>query len=316
MKTGANDHAPMASEAEPPEVGFVSTMQDSTLGASAVGPNASATGIVIVNQGMSFTETETLFGLLFEQNFPRLAETARTEARRRVDEFAATFTRIAATQHVNEEQLAGFAEPDVQFALNSAIQTNARRDSQELRELLARLIVQRLQAQDQAMMGLVLGEAVSAAGRLIPSQFHALALCFLTMYTNWFDGPVSWQACNAFLHEMVAPFLSTSMCNGDLLHLEYAGCVAFDQGPPHSFITLIGLNYNSLFDIEAREVLHESQRMIAMATKESPILKSVIDLSEQARFYMLRPTTVGFVLAATVIEQVTGKRLPIDKWLG
>lgn len=70
------------------------------------------------------------------------------------------------------------------------------------------------------MMGLVLGEAISAAGRLIPSQFHVLALCFLTTYTNWFDGPISWQACNTFLREIIAPFLSKSVSNGDLLHLE------------------------------------------------------------------------------------------------
>jgi hypothetical protein len=42
------------------------------------------------------------------------------EARRRVDEFAATFTRVAAAQHVTEEQLDGLVEPDVQFVLNAA----------------------------------------------------------------------------------------------------------------------------------------------------------------------------------------------------
>jgi hypothetical protein len=48
---------------------------------------------------------------------------------------------------------------------------------------------------------------------------------------------------------------------------------------------------------------------------ESPVLQRLSDLADRVRFYLLNPTPVGFVLAATTVEQVTGKRLPIDKWL-
>ncbi len=88
--------------------GLSTTVQGSIIAANAVGPGGQAHGTIDVHHhGLSFSEAERLFGLLFDQSFPRLGETARAEAWRRGDEFAATFTRAAAAQRVTQKQLEG-----------------------------------------------------------------------------------------------------------------------------------------------------------------------------------------------------------------
>ncbi|WP_437968156.1 LPO_1073/Vpar_1526 family protein [Sorangium sp. So ce260] len=293
---------------------YGSNVSGSQVHSLAVGEQSRAI-TVVHHHGLSFTEAERLFGLLFEQNFPRLAEVARTEARRRVDEFTATFMRGAAAQKVTEEQLANFSEPDVQFVLNAAVQGSARRNSPRLREVLAGLILRRLHSHDDALESLALGEAVLAAGRLTNNHLHILALCFLTMYADWFDGPVIWSAANAFLQEMVVPFMSAKMSGGDLLHIEYAGCATLGRGPVLPFHNVIAHKYSSLFHVDKLEELNGPRLVPSVIERESPVLNRLCELSEQVGFYLLRPTTVGVVLAVTTIEQVTGKRLSIDEWL-
>ncbi len=290
---------------------FDLNVSESQVGSLAVGDQSRA--VTVIHQGLTFTEAEKLFGLLFEQNFPKLAETAKAEARRRVDEFAATFTRVAAAQNVTEEQLGVFTEPDVQFMLNSAIQASARRNSRELWELLSRLLLRRLRAPEEELEALALSEAVLAAGKLATNQLHILALCFLTMYAEWFEGPATWGACNAFLQEMAAPFMGTKLAGGDLLHIEYTGCATADRDFGSYFEFTIERRYPGLFGSSYPK---ELEFISSVIEHESPILTALSDLSKRAAFYALHLSTVGVVLAITVIEQMTGKRLPIDKWLG
>ncbi|WP_441292046.1 LPO_1073/Vpar_1526 family protein [Sorangium sp. KYC3313] len=293
---------------------YGSNVTDSHVHSLAVGERSRAI-TVVHHHGLSFTEAERLFGLLFEQNFPRLAEVAREEARRRVDEFTATFMRMAAAQKVTAEQLANLSEPDVQFVLNAAVEGSARRNSPRLREVLAGLILRRLHSHDDALESLALGEAVLAAGRLANNHLHILALCFLVMYADWFHGPVVWSAANAFLREMIVPFMSSKMSAGDLLHIEYAGCATLMRGPVSPFDSAIARKYSALFDVDKVEKLNVSKFVRSVIERESPVLNRLCELSEQVGFYVLQPTTVGAVLAVTTIEQVTGKRLSADEWL-
>ncbi len=188
-------------EANPP--GFSATVQGSIVAASVVGPDGQAHGTINVHHhhGLSFTEAERLFGLLFDQNFPRLAEAARVEARRRVDEFATTFTRVAAEQKVTAEQLEGLAEPDVQFTLNEAIQAAARKDNPELRSVLAQLISRRLQSAGDEPKEQLLGEAVSVVGKLTSSKLRSMALCFLLRDATLSLDLHAWRSFNKMLEK-------------------------------------------------------------------------------------------------------------------
>jgi hypothetical protein len=101
-----------------------------------------ARAITIAHQhGLSFTDAERLFGSLFEQNLPKLAEHARIEAQRRVDEFSQTFRQVAAAQELTEAELSRLADPNAQYLVDVIAGSN----SPELYQTLARLVVRRLQ---------------------------------------------------------------------------------------------------------------------------------------------------------------------------
>ena len=55
------------------------------------------------------------------------------------------------------------------------------------------------------------------------------------------------------------------------------------------------------------------QRVAAIA-QESPVLMRLHELSARTRFDTLVLTSVGLALATTIVEQETGRVLPIETW--
>ncbi len=298
-----------------PDTTYGSNVSGSTVGSLAQGDHARAVTIVHHHHhhGLSYSDTKDLFLLLWKQNSPKLAKAARAETKRRVDEFATTFARVAAEQKITEEQLSAFAEPDVQFMLNQAIQTAARKQGSDVRDLLARLLLRRLQTDEDDLESLAIGEAVIAVAKLAPNQLRILALCYVTLYEKWFSGPVTWEACNEYLEEVVAPFMAVKMSHGDLLHIEYAGCATLPRGPVSPFGVVVARRHVDLFVPERPEMINNNGFVSSVIERQSSILRNLCVLSERVRFYVLSPTTVGFALAATVVEQVTTRRL---RWVG
>jgi len=295
---------------------FASDVQGSVLGASAIGPNASATGIVNVHyhRGLSFTEAERLFGLLFEQNFPRLVESATTEARRRVDEFATAFTRVAATQHVTEEQLRVLGEPDVQFVLNEATQAAARRDSEELRGTLAHLIVKRLQSGGSEAKEQLLGEAIVVVGKLTATQLRTIVLCFLMRNATWELRSQTWTAFNEFMNGTVDPFLKrVNPSNVDLERIVSLGCGETASDVP----TLDAIWVKKLRKLLPRDALEPGATAVggSLVHRNSITGGKLIAAWEHLRLDLLRLTKLGVVIGATTCEQGVGRPFPLDTWI-
>jgi hypothetical protein len=290
---------------------FSASVQDATVGASALGPASTAIGIV-VREGLSFEDTARLFRLLFTENFPRLRRAARNEARRRVDELLGAFGRQA--QHLTQEELAGFAEPDAQYVLTEAIQASARRDHEDLREVLARLIAQRMQATGKEMKSLVLGEAVRAASKLTSNQFHIIALCFVVRYAQWIDGPPTWQGCNKFLSKMAVPFMGAHVSHGNLAHIEYAGCGSTGHGVRAPLHAIRARRYPQLFST-TDDYGPASKRGIGIVERNSELLLRLCEMSDETKFDGIHLTSVGIALATTIIAHVTGEEISLDRWL-
>ncbi|XXY48540.1 LPO_1073/Vpar_1526 family protein [Sorangium sp. So ce269] len=288
----------------------LSRIANSTVGSSAVGERSTA---ITINhhQGLTFTEAERVFALLFEQSFPRLVEAARDTATQRVDELSATFVRIATEQQITQEQLGQLAEPDVQAVLNSAIHAGARRDSKELHELLARLIVQRLQSTEGDVWALALNESVDAAGKLNANQLRLLALAFMFKHARWCTEPYDWKTCNEFLNKTVTPLLEVQSSDGDLLHLEYTGCGTLDRLYRPQFDLFVGRRLGSLF----KGVPKDPATLTKIIDRESRILAQLRKVMTDTKSDTLILTTVGLVLGSIVVEQLSGARVPIEHWI-
>lgn len=295
------------------------SIQSSTLAASAQGPGAQAHGTVNVTnnhyyQGISREQAIQLFQEMLVSDGPKYQKIAIDVARQRTRELASNFSHMAVEEGVTPEQLGKLAEPDVQYTLNAAIQSSARRDSEELRKVLARLILRKLKSLDGDMWSVTLSEAVSAAGKLTPNQLRIVALSFVTSYVNWCASSCDWKTCNTFLKDVVEPFLETQVSEQDLLHLEYAGCGTINRGARHSLEVVVRGRYGSLFPKESGGHRPDSAALLATIGRESPVLMRLHELSTKTRFDTLVLTSVGLALATTIVEQVTGRVLPIETW--
>jgi hypothetical protein len=268
--------------------------------------------ITIVNQGLTFTEAERLFGLLFEQNFPKLQAAAQMEAKRRVEEFAATFTRVAAEKKVTEEHLQSLEEPDIQCSLNEALQVAARRDNDMVRALLARLIVQRLQSERDDAKDLLLSEAVAAVRKLSVGQLQTVVLCHLVRETTLKIDPPTWFRFNEVLERMFVPFLKVRSSNADLERIEHLGCGVIDfQLEPLNRIW--PRRYSRVF---ADDVLPNNPGSFeGVLRRESPVGALVADTWDRLRLSLLRLTRLGVVVAAASCEHLFEEKVPLDNWL-
>ena len=79
-----------------------------------------------INYGMSYTEVKDLVFRLFEQNFPKLAETAAEKATQNIKDYIekleARLKRDADKIDFNK-----FSDPNIQYLLNSTILNYARK---------------------------------------------------------------------------------------------------------------------------------------------------------------------------------------------
>src|SRR5690606_31361965 len=85
-----------------------------------------ATGNVTVNNGLSVAEVKELCLLFLKDNFPALREEAIREAEGNVREFAQELEQKI-VQNAQFITLEKFKDPDVQAAINDAVQSSARR---------------------------------------------------------------------------------------------------------------------------------------------------------------------------------------------
>ncbi len=231
-----------------------------------------------------------------------------------MDEFAATFTRVAAAQHVTEEQLDGLVEPDVQFVLNAATQAAARRESEELRGTLAHLIVKRLQSAGTEIREQLLGEAITVVGKLTSSQLRTIVLCFVMREAAWELRSWTWKAFNEYMDWMVMPFLEgMSPTNVDLERIVYLGCGEMNSELP----TLDRIWARKLGKVLPREALEPSASAAAAAIvhRESATAGKLITLWESLRLDLLRLTKLGVVIGAITCEQRVGRAFPLDTWI-
>ena len=102
--------------------------------------------------------------LVFNENFPKIQEAARDEARTRVNAFISALD-AKLSQNVPTEHLKKFETPEIQHALNEAVQAAALKDDEGLRSILAKLLCERVKTESD-LSAIVYSEAISTVGKL------------------------------------------------------------------------------------------------------------------------------------------------------
>ncbi|OCH19278.1 LPO_1073/Vpar_1526 family protein [Aliivibrio logei] len=127
------------------------------------------------NNGMNFTEVKELCLLFLRDNFPAL----RDEAIKAAEDNVRSFSEKLEAKIVEKSQnivLEKFKDPDVQAAINDAVQASARKGEKANVEILTNLIAERVSKNSNDFLNIVLSEAVLVAPKLTKQQISYLSL--------------------------------------------------------------------------------------------------------------------------------------------
>lgn len=129
--------------------------------------------IVTHNYGLSVGEVRELAQLFLEKNLPVLREEAAKVARENADKFLSHFA--LKLQEPNGANPAELAEPDVQAALSAAVIGSAKKGEKIDLDMLADLVVRRLETGGNSLLSLVAEEAIQVVPKLSAQHVAFLA---------------------------------------------------------------------------------------------------------------------------------------------
>ncbi len=139
----------------------------------------------IAVQGFSAQEVIALFHSMIGNDTKYLQET-RQQMTQNINNFAKKFVEIGLGQ-ISEEDKVKLGEPDLQHTLENAVKIASRKDAHEIHEVLANLIVKRIQSKDE-LDDIVFNEAISVMGKLTDNQLKIIAVSFILKNTGWNGG--------------------------------------------------------------------------------------------------------------------------------
>ena len=179
-------------------------------------------GDVHYQQGISYGDVRQIFFDLFKNNWPQLQKAAQETAEKRVGEFVDEFTKQAKGK-LSEVELNKFADPDLQYVMNQAIKSVARKDAPYSKTHLAVLLIKRIKNDAIELKSLVYNEAIDTISKLTKDQLDILTLCFLMFYSkNW--KIISLRTFNEYLDTFMAPFKNYRDSRAQFQHIEFTGC--------------------------------------------------------------------------------------------
>ncbi|MGR3087174.1 LPO_1073/Vpar_1526 family protein [Vibrio vulnificus] len=160
---------------------------DSNSTAIQAGGNVSVTQ----NYGMSVSEVRELCLLFLRDNFPALRDEAIKSAEENVQKFAAELEQKIVDKS-DDIVLEKFSDPDVQAAINDAVQASARKGQKANPSVLVDLITERVSGVSNDFKDIVISEAVTVVPKITKSQIaylsfvhymtHVGGLCFLIRF--------------------------------------------------------------------------------------------------------------------------------------
>lgn len=119
---------------------------------------------------------------LFMDNFPKLQDEAKRVAKERAEELCNSIIRNLEKQ--GKKDFSEFADPDMQFILNKSQQEYARFGTDTLRDLLCKLIINRINYNSDYYMKIILDEAVGIVKSLSVAHLNYLSLIFLCKHVK------------------------------------------------------------------------------------------------------------------------------------
>lgn len=230
-------------------------------------------GQITVHQGLTYSEAKDLIVSVVDQKLIEFKDEAAVTFNKRTAEFKDILSEKI--KDLPEIDMGKLREPDTQLALLEAAKISGRKPSDELRNLLANLVVSRIKNDNtgkEELKNIVYNEAISTVSKLTTDQLKIITLCYLARYTSY-GGVVSWDTFKNYLDTHIKPFISFKNTNAEFQHIEYAGCGS------------IGIGSWNLTDIYRQQYSFLFANLIEKAKIED------LNLSEEIKNELLRLDT-------------------------
>ena len=271
------------------------------------GSTAIQAGHDVHYHGMTVSEVKDICVLFLRDNFPQLREEARKTAEEHVNNFAVMLeSRLAndATSIVLDK----FREPDVQAAINDAVQASARKGPASNPQILSTLISERVTLKTNEYKDIVISEAVQVVPKLTHAQIALLS------YVHFVTSVVIERLPNINGLEpygQKALMFSTPGFNlsaSQWQHIQYAGAASVNN--------LVGGNiYQSLSSGAYKYLVPTEGGTFEKAVRQqAPSLSKLLDQFNNKNLFRMQLTSVGQAIAIANISNYLGK-LDYTIWL-
>ncbi|MBU0578699.1 hypothetical protein KKE34_00125 [Patescibacteria group bacterium] len=179
---------------------------------------------------MTASETMKIVDAVVDQKMLKVKDVAIAVYNQRQIEFKSKL--LKEINKLPPEETAKLAEPDTQLALLEAATISGRKKDQDLRSLLADLVIKRIKNDSHGkedLKNVVYNEAISTVNKLTVDQLKIITLCYLLRYTSY-SGFTDWKEFISYLNHDIKPFLNFKNTNTEFQHIEYAGCGSLGIG--------------------------------------------------------------------------------------
>lgn len=271
------------------------------------GSTAIQAGRDVHYHGLSVTEVRDLCVLFLRNNFPELREEARRTAEEHVKSFANTLEQKLADDAASIV-LEKFREPDVQAAINDAVQASARKGAAANPVILSTLISERVARNTNDYKDIVLSEAVQVVPRLTGAQVALMSFVHFVMSVTIQRMP-NVGALEGF-GQIALHFSSPGfgLSESQKQHIQYAGAASVNN--------LLG---GDIYDAYAKQGyaylgFADGASLKTALAAQAPSFAKLLDQFATDNLWTVQLTSVGQAIAIANISNFIGK-LDYTIWL-
>ena len=262
--------------------------------------------INITNTGMDYRNVKQLCLDLIHDNFPKLQEEAMKQVNENVRALAIELKQEF-TNHNKIVDASKLTQPDVQAALNEAVQGAAKKGKKSDLKLLANLVSSRLGSNNSDLLDITIEEAIRITPKLTKEHINFLSVKhFLSSMTIQMPN-VNFQHLESFSAPVKQNF--SYGCELSAANFRYlAGVGVLDYNPVfgHDIFDIFQKNYPELAN--NREELEEKIKVHA------PSLACLIDIYNKHNFSASSLNSFGQVIALSSLNRIYGN-IDLKIWI-
>ena len=179
-----------------------------------------------IYKGMDYVDVRNLCLDLIEEEVNKAKQIALEEAKRRDSELITLILEKAASVNISPDSImAAMEEPALQFDIIEAERSYIKYGTEELKGLLANLIVKRIKESNHSLLQIALGEAIKTSSMLLPTQINCLGLKFVLNHT-YRTTVNSYEALAEYLNNCIIPIYEHGVSEklSEFQHLSYTRC--------------------------------------------------------------------------------------------